>query len=422
MFRMYAVNWVHEDGDISFHLALNPVEKEMAMNSVKIQDGIFGKWGENEAVAYEASKDGQDEVTVTVDNAGFHVLVDGVHKHLFAHRMPWPSNTFEHVEVDLEWGNYAEVLEMPSDAHAANLIHESKESTSAAPAPSARAHTFETALPTVAPPPAAAAPSATAASGDTNAPSKAARWLARRASAQSVPTISTPEPSASAHAPETAATPSTAKAPLPATVVSPGAAAPSKAARWAERAKASAQSALTNSTSASETATPPSTTKAPPPATVVSQGAAAPSKAARWAERAKASAQSALMNSTSASETATPPSTTTAPSRSWAFRIQYQMIFVMQMDYMHGQSPEGVFAMLKTPVAGWSKMARWSERALASACPPKDEGVSEIECADGSWSWGNFTLVKAKPQAIPQQTKPSKIIVHLPILSEVSLT
>ena len=77
MFRMYAVNWVHEDGDISFHLALNPVEKEMAMNSVKIQDGIFGKWGENEAVEYEASKDGQDEVTVTVDNAGFHVLVDG---------------------------------------------------------------------------------------------------------------------------------------------------------------------------------------------------------------------------------------------------------------------------------------------------------------------------------------------------------
>jgi hypothetical protein len=385
---MCAVNWVHEDGDICFQIGLDPVEKELVMNSVEMCHGIFGQWGEKETAAYQSSMEAQkDEVTVTVDKVGFHVSIDGMVSHVFAHRKPWSSDALVGVEVDFSQGNYAEVVEMPADAQVMNdgTFHNKfgidpfhcppSTRISRVPWPSdaeqaidpettsvsARANEVGT--------PAGAAATAAGAAG------KPARGKGEVAASPADSTPLPPEPSPS---PTTSRTPTTATPPPAAvtstTVTSESAAASSKAVRWARRV-ASAQIAPNHATLA-----------APAPST---------------------SAQVLSLESTSASDR----------YKSWAFRSQFNLIFHLQFQHLQSLSFKEVEHMLKNPVFGESKMARWSQRALASKSRPSYESVTDAARADQSWTWEKVlwqnpqVAQQTKPSKIPE-TKPSKISVY----------
>ena len=73
--------------------------------------------------------------------------------------------------------------------------------------------------------------------------------------------------------------------------------------------------------------------------------------------------------------------------------------------------------MLKNPVFGESKMARWSQRALASKSRPSYESVADAARADQSWTWekvlwqNSQVAQQTNPSKIPE-TKPSKISVY----------
>jgi hypothetical protein len=376
---MCAVNWVHEDGDICFQLGLDPVEKELVMNSVEICHGIFGQWGEKETAAFQSSMEGQkDEVTVTVDKVGFHVSLDGMVSHVFAHRKPWSSDALVGVEVDFSLGNYAEVVEMPADAQVMNdgtfrnkfgidPFHCPPPGTrvSRVPWPSDAEQTIDAETTSVsARANEVGTPAGTAATAAA-ATSKPARGKQEVAAS---PANSTPLPTEPSPSPTTPRTPTTATQPPAAvtstTVTSESAAASSKAVRWARRV-ASAQSAPNNATLA-----------APAPSTSV---------------------QVLSPESTSAS----------ARYKTWAFRSQCNLIFHMQFQHLQNLPLNEVQQMLKNPVFGESKMARWSQRALASKSPPKYESVADAARADQSWTWKNVLWQNA--QAVAQPTKSSKI-------------
>ncbi len=90
-----AVNWMDGNGNIMFHFNPRSHQGQIVMNT------YINRWGREERIGLDVSSI-QTRADIQVTDSSFEVLINGVLKHSYAHRLPW--NTFDHIsDIPASW-------------------------------------------------------------------------------------------------------------------------------------------------------------------------------------------------------------------------------------------------------------------------------------------------------------------------------